>query len=232
MAPVFIVCLREPGSETDYREDPYWEVGSFGCTGCHSRNLLNPTGQHVANGARFAFAQGGPVGTKLLFVTPEIKLRSFGELTEATWHPPEMPFKYLEAPLLIDSDGKTQFPQFKKFIRTSKAKPWRHKFSSKFRSRARRLDTLVATEIITVYERFRRKAARQDFAETYLDAIPAWPQWETWSKNHRPWLPAQRKAAYRLKRQQIAPARTGCGGPSSTTGKRRRAKGARGCGAC
>ena len=111
MAPVFIVCLREPGSKTDYREDPYWEVGSFGCTGCHSRNILNPTGQHVADGARFAFAQGGSAGTRLLFVTPEIKLRSFGELTEATWQPPEMPFKYLDAPLLIDSDGETQFPR-------------------------------------------------------------------------------------------------------------------------
>src|SRR5439155_7499498 len=185
-----------------YREDPYWEVGSFGCTGCHSRNILNPTGQHVADGARFAFAQGGSAGTRLLFVTPEIKLRSFGELTEATWQPPEMPFKYLDAPLLIDSDGETQFPLFKRFIITSKAKLWRHKFSSKFRSRAQRLDTLVATEIVTIYERFRRTAAHQAFAGTYLDAIPSWPQWESWSKKHRPWLPAERKAAYRLKRRQ------------------------------
>src|SRR5438067_911392 len=105
MAPVFIVCLREPGYKTDYREDPYWETGSFGCTGCHSRNLFNPSGQHLHDGAQLAFAQGGPDGTKLLFVTPEINMRSAGQFVEAKWQPGKMPLKYANAPLLIDASG-------------------------------------------------------------------------------------------------------------------------------
>lgn len=231
MSSVFIVCLREPGYKTDYREDPYWEVGSFGCTGCHSRNLFNPTGQHLHDGAQLAFAQGGPNGTKLLFVTPGIKVSSLRDLIEAKWQPPRMPFRYADAPLLIDGSGKTDFPLFKAFISISKSKNWRHKFSSKFRSRARCLDKSVATEIVRTYERLRRAAARRAFAKTYLDAIPAWPQWESWSKNHRPWLPAQRKAAYRLKRRQVAPARRRCG-VRPTASRARRPNGARGCRAC
>jgi hypothetical protein len=168
----------------------------------------------------------------LLFITPEIKLRSFGELTEATWKPAEMPFKYLDAAILIDADGNTDFPLFKRFIATSKAKQWRHKFSSKFRSRAERLDIAVAAQIVETYERFRRAAPRRTFASTYLDAIPSWPKWESWSKSHRPWLPAERKAAYRLKRRQISPARQRCGDRASASPVRQRSNEARSCSTC
>ncbi len=203
MSPVFIVCLREPKFRTDYREDPYWETGSFGCTGCHSRNLFNPTGQHLPDGAQLAFAQGGPDGTKLLFVTSEIKMASLRGLIEAKWRPTTMPFRYANAPLLIDASGRTHFPRFKVFIASSRSKNWRHKFSSKFRSRARQLDAPVAMEIVTVYERFRSAAPNDSFATTYLDAIPAWPGWEIWSKANRPWRPSDRRAAYRTKHQEL-----------------------------
>ena len=41
MAPrVILVLLRQPSSAvTERRDDPFWEFGSFGCTGCHGRNL-------------------------------------------------------------------------------------------------------------------------------------------------------------------------------------------------
>ena len=37
--PVFIVHLRRPkkNDPEEMRSDPFWEFGSFGCTGCHSR---------------------------------------------------------------------------------------------------------------------------------------------------------------------------------------------------
>ena len=41
---VVIVCLRQPIKDNpdEKRSDPFWEFGSFGCTGCHSTNLMNP----------------------------------------------------------------------------------------------------------------------------------------------------------------------------------------------
>jgi hypothetical protein len=38
---VFVVMLRRP-RKNDRRSDPFWEFGSFGCTGCHGKNLLHP----------------------------------------------------------------------------------------------------------------------------------------------------------------------------------------------
>jgi hypothetical protein len=204
MSSLFIVCLREPGRKTDYREDPYWEAGSFGCTGCHSRNLFNPTGQHLHDGAQLAFAQGGSDGTKLLFVTPGIKVHSLRDFVEAKWQPARMPFKYADAPLLIDGSGRTDFPLFKAFISTSKSRHWRHKFSSKFRSRAKRLDTTIAAELVTTYDQLRSTAPNSAFATTYLEAIPIWPKWEEWSKANRPWLRSDRIAAYNNKTRALS----------------------------
>jgi hypothetical protein len=100
----------------------------------------------------------------------------------------------------------------KAFIATSKSKNWRHKFSSKFRSRARHLDPSVAAEIVSVYERLRRAAARGAFAVTYLDAIPSWPNREVWSKSKQPWLRSDRIAAYKAQRQERKrPGRRHCG---------------------
>ena len=39
---VILVHLRRPRSRSDKRDDPFWEFGSFGITGCHARNLLHP----------------------------------------------------------------------------------------------------------------------------------------------------------------------------------------------
>jgi hypothetical protein len=55
---VFFVHLRRPGSN-DPRTDPLYECGSFGCTRCHSRNLLNPRHARELEGSRLAFVQGG-----------------------------------------------------------------------------------------------------------------------------------------------------------------------------
>jgi len=39
---LFVAYLRRPYNLDDLRKDPYYLVGSFGTTGCHDTNLLNP----------------------------------------------------------------------------------------------------------------------------------------------------------------------------------------------
>jgi hypothetical protein len=189
---IFIVCLREPQTVTDHREDPYWEAGSFGCTGCHSSNLMNPDAQHVPDGARFAFSQGGPLGARLVFVTPPVKIKNRNGTLVATWQP-KMPLCYGKAPLLIDGNGGTDFPRFKKFIWKSKSKTWGHRLSSKCRSRAQKLSFSVGDELCRIFDAKYSSAANCDFALTYLDAIPNWAKWEEWSKTRYPWKPEDRK---------------------------------------
>src|SRR6185312_13769949 len=49
---VIIVMLRQPrlDSPNEMRTDPLWEFGSFGCTGCHRKNLMNPNKLTELNG--------------------------------------------------------------------------------------------------------------------------------------------------------------------------------------
>jgi hypothetical protein len=72
---VIIVVLRRPkkSNKKEMRSDPFYEFGSFGCTKCHRRNLLNPRKSHELIGVRLAFAQGGKDGFKLVHLTSSIK---------------------------------------------------------------------------------------------------------------------------------------------------------------
>src|SRR5450631_2635260 len=97
---IVIVHLRRPGRD-DPRNDPFWEFGSFGTTGCHRDNLLNPKKIHELEGVRLAFAQGGKAGFKLVFLTPRISTVKYRNLAETRWQPPSMPLKYDEAPILV-----------------------------------------------------------------------------------------------------------------------------------
>lgn len=196
--PVFLVCLREPYSSTNHREDPYWEVGSFGCTRCHASNLFNPKRRHIPEGARLAFSQGGPQGARLVFVTPPVHMVRREDCWEAKWSA-QMPIKYGSAPLLIDAQGHTDCPQLKDFISTSKSELWRHKLSSKFRSKAHPLPPQVATQLVSAFDKAYSRASRANpplLAKTYLEAIPPWPAWERWSMEHKPFTQVKRKQAY------------------------------------
>ncbi|MBK9033452.1 MAG: hypothetical protein IPL61_19670 [Myxococcales bacterium] len=75
-ARVIIVVLRQPRSDEDARTDPFFEFGSFGLTGCHAANLLH---DEAADGARLAFAQGGPLGFRLVTLTPPVEVRGLAE---------------------------------------------------------------------------------------------------------------------------------------------------------
>ena len=118
-ARVVVVHLRRPhlSNPEEMRSDPFWEFGSFGLTGCHSKNLMNPKKSSELNGVRFAFAQGGELGMRLVYLSPPVKIARHGGLCEATWQPHEMPFKYSAAPVLIDHAGQTGFPLLKRFLK-------------------------------------------------------------------------------------------------------------------
>src|ERR1039458_3791972 len=91
---LFIVFLRKPGNG-DWRSDPFWEFGSFGCTSCHTHNLLNPKEEHVKTGDRLAFVQGGDQGCKLLLITPAVTRVEHGKrLVELQWDRSAKPFRY------------------------------------------------------------------------------------------------------------------------------------------
>jgi hypothetical protein len=174
---VVVVHLRRPHSSNpkEMRSDPFWEFGSFGLTGCHSKNLMNPRKSSELNGVRFAFAQGGELGMRLVYLSPPIKIAQHGSLCEAIWQPHEMPFKYSAAPVLIDHDGQTAFPLLKRFLKLTDRGGWLGRFSSRFRSRRQPLEPKLSQELVQVYEKIRKSAPPSAVAHFYVDALPYAP---------------------------------------------------------
>ncbi len=179
MPQVFIVFLRRP-SKGDARRDPFWEFGSFGCTRCHRHNLLHPSRCRIRDGDRLAFVQGGPLGCRLLLVTPPVKTvlhspRDGDWIMEIRWKPVQKPFRYGEAaPLLAGDAGKgpPQFPKLTKTISNAARTTLAAKFASCFRARSRALEDDLALEIVTQYNRVRRRAPPDAFIKHYTDALP------------------------------------------------------------
>lgn len=171
---VIIVLLRRPSTAaTERRDDPFWEFGSFGCTGCHNRNLMNPKRAHELNGARLAFVQGGPLGFRLVHVTPEIWIVPTWRGVEARWRPAQMPLCYSSAPLVIDNDGDTDIPilavQSDGIDRSTAIA----RFASAFRSRRMPVAGEIGAAIIARYRKARMTTGR--IAKSYTDAMPRPP---------------------------------------------------------
>ncbi len=172
---IIVVLLRRPRrtDPSESRSDPYWEFGSFGSTYCHSKNLMNPRRALELNGAQLAFAQGGPSGFRLVYVTPPIKVRyrMKGTLVEATWVPGEMPLRYDASPIIVDGDGRSDCPQILREIRDVKRSTWPGRFASAFRTRRYPVAGVVGAELIRVYES-RRATHVNQIARTYVEALP------------------------------------------------------------
>jgi hypothetical protein len=134
---VLIVMLRRPvlTRPNEMRSDPFWEFGSFGCTGCHRRNLLSPRRAAELEGKRLAFAQGGPNGIRLVHLTPSISVVHHSIGCELRWRPHEMPLKYSAAPTIIDNREVTDTPAIFREIGGVRRSTPVAKFASKFRSR-------------------------------------------------------------------------------------------------
>jgi hypothetical protein len=173
MSPrVIVVMLRRPqlSKPHERRDDPFWEFGSFGCTGCHRRNLLNPKRSGELNGTQFAFVQGGDKGLRLVHVTPPITTRSLGTVCEVTWEPPEMPLTYATAPTVIDNTGWSDVLLLAGSVANVRRSTPVGRFSSAFRSRRVPLAGQVGVQLTAVYRRFRANTAK--VARSYEEAMP------------------------------------------------------------
>ena len=173
MAKVIIVYLRTPNMQKkdESRDDPFWEFGSFGCTRCHKRNLMNPKKADELNGAQLAFVQGGPAGVKLVHVTPQIKIRHHGDFCEAKWHPKDMPLTYDSAPTVVNNEGYSDIRLLRDEASRKNRRTWAGKFASAFRSRRDPLSKEISNQVIATYKRFRARHSSK-VARTYVEALP------------------------------------------------------------
>jgi hypothetical protein len=189
MAKVIIVLLRQPrrNDPHEMRADPFWEYGSFGCTGCHKANLLHPARISELEGTQLAFVQGGHGEMKLVLLTSPITVKRHRVRCEVKWKPPVMPFRYNAAPLIIDNDGKTDFPFLLEEFGNADRSTMVGRFASSFRSRRSPLSERLGRLLIRRYEHLVRKAVKADFAERYEDALPYPP----------PVIDRSRKRSYR-----------------------------------
>ncbi len=178
-ASIFIVMLRQPG-KNDRRGDPFWEFGSFGCTGCHSKNLLHPLNSRIQDGDRLAFVQGGDRGAKLLLITPPVRRVVHGDATsdqrlELRWDARKKPFKYDRAPSLFESNSPRvsgRFPKLIDSLEGTNRTTIDAKFASRYRARTRPLTPELADELLAGFDSAVREASRADFIAKYEDALP------------------------------------------------------------
>lgn len=218
---VVIVHLRQPRCDAnERRDDPFYEFGSFGCTGCHGRNLMNRERIDELAGVRLAFAQGGPLGFRLILLTPPVDVCKHKDVCELKWDRRVKPFRYEKAPLLIDNNGETDVPQLSKWVKPNGRPTWMAQFSSHFRTRRRELEPDVAAGLVDAYDRAVRSARRNDFAADYAETMAEAP----------PAKDTQREQTYNalLRKQGVASPEGGasssrrCGaGKRSTTCRRR-----------
>ncbi|MEK7855333.1 MAG: hypothetical protein AAB288_04530, partial [Acidobacteriota bacterium] len=93
---------------------------------------MNPKKADELEGARFAFAQGGQGGFKLVHLTPPVSIVLHKDRCEARWKPAEMPFTYAAAPLLLNNEGNTDIPALREFLKNVDRSTWNGRFSSVF----------------------------------------------------------------------------------------------------
>lgn len=178
-AKLFIVMLRRPRKD-DPRTDPFWEFGSFGCTGCHGKNLLHPKNCRIADGDRLAFVQGGHQGSRLLLVTPTItRVDHVGGgpkgRVELRWDSRLKPFRYDCAPSLFESPGSVSpgmFARLAEKVSHTNRSTVDAKFSSRFRARSSPLDPEIAEELEAGFNAAVKAAKPSDFITKYEDALP------------------------------------------------------------
>ena len=176
MSNVFVVMLRRPRNKKDARTDPFWEFGSFGCTGCHQKNLLHPKNCKIMNGDRLVFVQGGHLGWRLLLLTPRvIRIDHPSGRIELRWSSDRQPFRYDRAPSLFELPGPGKpglFPLLADFVREANRGTVDAKFASRFRARSSFLDPELARELETGFNAATKSAAPSDFITYYADALP------------------------------------------------------------
>lgn len=163
---LYLVFLRRPRSSDDSRHDPFWEFGSFGRTGCHSRNLFHSKRTPLQRGDRLAFLQGGSGEVRMVGLTPAITVRHVGNRLEARWSASYRPFRYDDAPLFINNRGRSAFPSVPLALRGTARSTYCGAAASRFRSRTKPLPAALADQVLSVF--VAHVGAR---AANYLEAV-------------------------------------------------------------
>lgn len=205
---IFIVHLRRPKAN-DPRWDPFYELGSFGCTGCHSHNLLNARNRRIGTNDQLAFIQGGLAGSRLVLLTPPVEVRhhpsgSDEGVVEVRWNPESKPFTYETAPLVAtNSRAKdSQFPKLRGSIQRVKRRSAAAKLASRYRSSARPLTSQLASEMRSIAKKAARSPSVYRIAESYAETLAG--NIAAKSKASR------RRELARLRREANSGATTGC----------------------
>ena len=169
---VVVVMLRQPrrNNPEEARTDPMWEFGSFGCTRCHQRNLMNPRKVDELTGSLLAFAQGGRAEIRLVHVTPPIRIVHHDSFAEAKWEPADMPLTYECAPILVDNHGGSAVPALIEMIDNARRSTPVGRFASKFRSRSKPLPADVGRQVVAAYRS--RRLSGATVARHYAEALP------------------------------------------------------------
>lgn len=193
---LYFVFLRRPFELDDRRSDPFWEFGSFGATGCHRRNLLNPNSRHLKEGDRLAFLQGGDGEIRVIGVTPAIVViedrQPIGStlVLEARWDSSYRPLPYEKAPLLVSNrkDISGNFTEVESMLANVDRSSLVAKAASKFRSSTKPLPENLSREILNWFD-----SPGLPKVERYIDSIaPASTAWyqnadtnQWWEHRHR-----------------------------------------------
>lgn len=171
----YFVFLRRPGRLDDRRSDPFWEFGSFGRTGCHSRNLLNPSSRPLQVGDRLAFLQGGDGEIRVVGLTPPITMIKIHvstkavppkEIMEVLWDKGYCPISYTNAPLLVSNKGHSDFPAVMDLIHGTNRETFVAAAASRFRSRTEALPEELSGQLDAWFSRGDLSAA-----ECYIDCV-------------------------------------------------------------
>ena len=194
MTNVHAVLLRRPGkAKVDSRDDPFWEFGTFGQTGCHRRNLLSSKGL-LQDGARLLFVQGGEGELRAVGLTPPIRIKRGGpnNYRYASWNPRYRPVSYENAPILIDNTRNSVFPKIFDFIERVNRSTYCGMAASWLRSRVRPLDAELARQVIEHFD-----GTPLPRISSYLDAVaPKNSSWYRDATSEELGLPANRRMAY------------------------------------
>lgn len=179
---VIVVLLRRPqkNKSNESRTDSFWEYGSFGLTGCHRTNLMNPKKLEELRGVRLAFIQGGHSEMRLVYLTPPIATLEKHENRERTvgevkWEVDKLPFCFNDAPLIINNHDYTDFPQIRQLIEHTDRSTPVAKFASRFRASRQPLPVAITQELIDIWAQKVAAAPPTAFAKNYWDALPYQP---------------------------------------------------------
>jgi hypothetical protein len=167
---LYFVYLRQPRQFHDRRDDPFWEFGSFGRTGCHRTNLLHPTRCSLKPSDRLAFVQGGAQEVRAVGVTPAItQVRQHSpRRLEVLWDSSYRPLSYQQAPILVNNAGDMQFEALRPLLQGVNRSTLCGAFGSRFRASKQPIAQELSAQISEWFSR--RDVAKTQFT-TYIDAI-------------------------------------------------------------